>query len=69
MSDKHFHIVCSKVDPELLPRIVAILPALLADENVAVTKKLTLCLSSVYKTALQVNYDVMASCEFNNFNY
>jgi len=46
---------CSKVDPELLPRIVAVLPALLADENVAVTKKLTLCLSSVYKTALQVD--------------
>jgi len=46
---------CSKVDPELLPRIVAVLPALFADENVAVTKKLTLCLSSVYKTALQVD--------------
>lgn len=49
----HFMEVACKVDPELLPRIVAILPPLLADENVAVTKKLTLCLSSVYKTALQ----------------
>jgi len=46
---------CSKVDPEVLPRIVAILPALLADDSVAVIKKLTLCLSSVYKTALQVD--------------
>jgi len=46
---------CSKVDPELLPRIVAVLPALFADQNVAVTKKLTLCLSSVYRTSLQVN--------------
>jgi len=55
---------CSKFDLELLPRIVAILPSLLADDNVAVTKKLTLCLSSVYQTALQVKRRISLDTKF-----
>ena len=46
----------SKVDPELLPRIVDILNTMLVDENVAVIKKLILSLSALYKAAFRVGF-------------
>ena len=55
----------SKVDPELLTRIVGNLSAMLCDENVVIVKKLILCLAQVYRSALQVGLDILTFLSTN----
>lgn len=48
----------SKEDPELLVRLSSVLNIMMADENVAVVKKLVLCMAQIYRSALLVSISI-----------
>lgn len=48
----HFMEQACKADPELLVRLSSILSMMMAEEHVAVVKKLVLCMAQIYKAAL-----------------
>lgn len=61
----------SKADPELLVRLSGVLTIMIkmAEENVAVVKKLVLCMAQIYKSALLVSTSTSVVCVVLNRNF